>query len=204
MKLISHTKLTRKLSEFQASTTRNGRIGSIGSGSNIREGISHHIDSIRSGTIAKRHRRLGQGIFSMENASAKFGMLDTVGGSGTCQTDAINTQKVHGAVGIDLGHRRNQGIQAIRIGIGTSGVLEATVSLFLTNANVVILTGQVGLSGGIGKVEGLNSAGQALVVLKASGVGSVVGRTGDLSGFDFPHPGSGGPSESESHSGGGG
>ena len=131
MKLISHTKLTRKLSEFQASTTRNGRIGGIIS--NIRDGIGHHIDSIRSGTIAKRHRRLGQGIFSMEYASAKFGMLDTVGGSGTCQTDAINTQKVHGAVGIDLGHRRNQGIQAIRIGIGTSGVLEATVSLFLTN-----------------------------------------------------------------------
>ena len=82
--------------------------------------------------------------------------------------------------------------------------MDATVTLFLTNANVVILTGQVRLSGGIGKVEGLDPAGQALMVLKASGVGSVVGGAGDLSGFDFPHPGSGGPSESESHGGGGG
>ena len=80
--------------------------------------------------------------------------------------------------------------------------MDATVTLFLTNANVVILTGQVRLSGGIGKVEGLDPAGQALMVLKASGVGSVVGGAGDLSGFDFPHPGGGGPGKSESHGGG--
>ena len=72
----NQSQLTRKLSVFQASTTRNGRIGRIGS--SIRHGVGHHIDSIRSSTITKSHGRLLQSIFSVENGSANFGMLDTV------------------------------------------------------------------------------------------------------------------------------
>ena len=82
--------------------------------------------------------------------------------------------------------------------------MDATVSSFLTNANVVVLAGQVGLGGGVGEVKGLDPAGQALVVLQASRVGSVVSGAGNLGSFDFPHPGGGGTSESKSQGGGSG
>ena len=130
-------------------------------------------------------------------------MLYSTGDGVASLTNSIDAQKVHCAVGIHLGHCWVI-IQGIGVGIGADRVLDATVSSFLTNANVVVLAGQVGLDGGVGEVKGLDPAGQALVVLQASRVGSVVGRAGNLGGFDFPHPSGGGTSESKSQGGGSG
>ena len=130
-------------------------------------------------------------------------MLYSTGDGVASLTNSIDTQKVRCAVGIYLGHSWVI-IQGIGVGIGADRVLDATVSSFLTNANVVILAGQVGLGGGVGEVKGLDPAGQSLVVLQASRTGSVVSGAGNLGGFDFPHPGGGGTSESKSQGGGSG
>jgi len=117
------------LSVFQASTS-GGNSGSVNSS------ISHNINGKWSSTVAKRNISRVQ-VFSIEHTTAKLGVLNHVGTSGTSHADTINAQEIRATVGVSLGHGGGSVVQGVGIGISTNTVLNTAVALFLTDTDVV-------------------------------------------------------------------